>query len=129
MTRCHFITGEEMRDKKSLGYFISGRRKVMGLTQEELGNKIGVSKSAIAKWETNGGLPDRNNLKKLSEIMNVSVDELYRVIKQADAKDIDLQLNITPDVIAALESYGYKVIRPDVRDQAHDKEVNQHGND
>ena len=36
-----------MRDKKSLGYFISGRRKVMGLTQEELGNKIGVSKSAI----------------------------------------------------------------------------------
>lgn len=44
-------------------------------------------------------------------------------------KDIDLQLNITPDVIAALESYGYKVIRPDVRDQAHDKEVNQHGND
>ena len=58
-----------MRDKKSLGYFISGRRKVMGLTQEELGNKIGVSKSAIAKWETNGGLPDRNNLKKLSEIM------------------------------------------------------------
>ena len=52
----------------------------MGLTQEELGNKIGVSKSAIAKWETNGGLPDRNNLKKLSEIMNVSVDELYRVI-------------------------------------------------
>jgi len=55
--------------------------------------------------------------------------ELYRVIKQADAKDIDLQLNITPDVIAALESYGYKVIRPDVRDQAHDKEVNQHGND
>jgi transcriptional regulator with XRE-family HTH domain len=118
-----------MRDKKSLGYFISGRRKVMGLTQEELGNKIGVSKSAIAKWETNGGLPDRNNLKKLSEIMNVSVDELYRVIKQADAKDIDLQLNITPDVIAALESYGYKVIRPDVRDKAHDKEVNQHGND
>ena len=55
--------------------------------------------------------------------------ELCRVIKQADAKDIDLQLNITPDVIAALESYGYKVIRPDVRDQAHDKEVNQHGND
>ena len=31
-----------MRDKKSLGYFISGRRKVMGLTQEELGNKIGA---------------------------------------------------------------------------------------
>lgn len=54
-----------MRDKKSFGYFIAGRRKFMGLTQEELGRKIGVSKSAIAKWKTNGGLPDRDNLKNL----------------------------------------------------------------
>ena len=102
-----------MRDKKSFGYFIAGRRKFMGLTQEELGRKIGVSKSAIAKWETNGGLPDRDNLKKLSEVMNVSVDELHRVIKHKDTKDIDLKLNITSDVIATLESYGYRVIRPE----------------
>ncbi|MBQ6407692.1 MAG: helix-turn-helix transcriptional regulator [Butyrivibrio sp.] len=109
-----------MRDKKSLGYFISGRRKFMGLTQEELGKKIGVSKSAIAKWETNGGLPDRDNLKKLSEVMNVSVDELHRVIKQKDTKDIDLKLNITPDVIATLESYGYRVIRPEGEKKAQE---------
>ena len=101
-----------MRDKKSFGYFISERRKFMGLTQEELSKEIGVSKSAIAKWETDGGLPDRDNLKKLSEVINVSVDELHRIISRADTSDADLKLNITPDVIATLESYGYRVIRP-----------------
>ena len=101
-----------MRDKKSFGYFISERRRFMGLTQEELSNKIGVSKSAIAKWETDGGLPDRDNLKKLSEVINVSVDELHRRINRADTEDADLKFNITPDVIATLESYGYRVIRP-----------------
>ena len=79
-----------MRDKKSLGYFISGRRKVMGLTQEELGNKIGVSKSAIAKWETNGGLPDRNNLKKLSEIMTQNRKAILFRLKRT-AKHMNLR--------------------------------------
>ena len=100
-----------MQGRKSLGYFITARRKRMGLTQAELAHMMGVSKSAIAKWETNGGLPDRDNLKRLSEIMNVSVDELYRVIHNADAKGQDIKFDITPDVIAALESYGYRVIR------------------
>lgn len=102
-----------MKDGKSLGHFISARRKFMRLTQEELAKKVGVSKSAIAKWETDGGLPDRDNLKRLSEVINVSVDDLHRIIKRADVKDVDLKLNITPEVIATLESYGYKVIRPD----------------
>ncbi len=113
-----------MRDKNSLGYFIAARRKQMGLTQKELAHKIGVSKSAIAKWETNGGLPDRDNLKRLSEIMKVSVDELHLVINNAEARITDLELNITPDVIATLESYGYRVIRPEgeTNSQEEDKQ-------
>lgn len=102
-----------MGEKTSLGKFIAMRRKYMRLTQEELAKRIGVSKSAIAKWETDGGLPDRDNLRTLAEVMNVSVDDLHRIIKKADIKDVDLKVNITPDVIATLESYGYRVIRPD----------------
>ncbi|MCR5654405.1 MAG: helix-turn-helix domain-containing protein [Lachnospiraceae bacterium] len=98
--------------KKSLGRYISTRRKYMRLTQEEMAEKIGVSKSAIAKWETDGGLPDRDNLMRLSEAMNVSVDDLHRIISSADVKDSDRKVNITAEVIALLESYGYKVIRP-----------------
>ncbi|MCR5738235.1 MAG: helix-turn-helix transcriptional regulator [Lachnospiraceae bacterium] len=85
----------------------------MRLTQEELAARIGVSKSAVAKWETDGGLPDRDNLKKLSEVINVPLEQLYRTMEREGAIDIDIKPNITPDVIAILESYGYKVIRPD----------------
>lgn len=96
----------------SLGRFIADRRKAMRMTQEELAEKLHVSKSAVAKWETNGGIPDRDNLKELSTVINVSIDDLYRIIKSTNEKDIDLEINITTEVIALLESYGYKVIRP-----------------
>lgn len=98
--------------KMSLGRFIADRRKCLHMTQEELAEKINVSKSAIAKWETNGGIPDRDNLKSLSEAIHVSVDDLYRIINSINYKDVDLEVNITAEIIALLESYGYKVIRP-----------------
>ena len=101
----------------TLGGFIAARRKVMRLTQEELSRKIGVSKSAVAKWETDGGIPDRDNLKKLSEVINVPVEHLYRFNEREGILDVDLNVNITPDVIAILESYGYKVIRPGEKEE------------
>ncbi len=82
------------------------------LTQEELAKKIGVSKSAIAKWETDGGIPDRDNLKELANAFNVTVDNLHRIIEQVNIENADRNINITSEVVATLESYGYKVIRP-----------------
>ncbi len=108
---------EEMEEKTSLGKFISIRRKFLRMTQEELAEKIGVSKSAIAKWETERGIPDRDNLGRLAEVMNVSIDDLHRIIRNTAIENIDLNINITPDVIATLESYGYQVIRPDSKEK------------
>ncbi len=102
-----------MRDMDSLGRFIAKRRKHLRLTQEVLADRIGVSKSAIAKWETDGGLPDRDNLKRLSEALNVSVDDLHRIIDKGGIQEADLRVNITSEVISILESYGYIVTRPD----------------
>lgn len=101
-----------MGTEESFGRFIAIRRRHLQLTQADLANKMGVSKSAIAKWETGGGLPDRNNLRKLSEAINLSVDDLHRAIEHEETKEPVLQVNITPEVIAMLESYGYKVIGP-----------------
>ncbi len=78
------------------------------MTQAELAKRIGVSKSAVAKWETDGGLPDRDNLKALAEILHVSVDELHRVIE--GRPETEPEINITRDVIAALEANGYRVV-------------------
>ena len=46
------------------------------LSQEELALKIGVSRSAIAKWETDKGLPDIQNLKIIASVLDVSIDHL-----------------------------------------------------
>lgn len=102
-----------MGERMSLGRFISSRRRYLRMTQEDLAEKIHVSKSAIAKWETNGGIPDRDNMQKLSSALNVSVDDLYRIISTSNSQDVDSTVNITAEVITLLESYGYKVIRPD----------------
>ncbi len=101
-----------MSKKTTLGRFIAQQRKILRLTQEELAERICVSKSAVAKWETDGGLPDRDNLKRIAQVLNTSVDDLHRIIEQEDPNGNDVRVNITSEVIAALESYGYKVIPP-----------------
>ena len=60
----------------TLGEKIKKARKQCGLSQEQLAEKMSVSRSAIAKWETDKGLPDIDNLKALSSFLNVSVDYL-----------------------------------------------------
>lgn len=110
-----------MGDKMSLGRFIADRRKRLLMTQEELAEKVHVSKSAIAKWETNGGIPDRDNLKRLSKVLGVSVDDLHRIISNVNYEDVDLEVNITAEVITLLESYGYKVIRPNEEKNTNDE--------
>lgn len=60
----------------TLGEKIKEARKQCGLTQEQLAEKMLLSRSAIAKWESNKGLPDVENLKTLAKLLNVSVDYL-----------------------------------------------------
>ena len=94
----------------TLGNFIAKRRRILRLTQEQLAERLNVSKSAVAKWETDGGLPDRDNLKKLSAEIGVSVDDMHRIMDRQNM--VSLDVNITNDVIVLLESYGYTVIPP-----------------
>ena len=51
-------------------------RKAKGWSQEELANKIGVSRQTISKWESSQTIPDMNKLMELSKIFEISVDEL-----------------------------------------------------
>lgn len=48
------------------------------LTQFDLSLLLGVSQSAVAKWETGKTVPAMKHLKKLSEIFNCTIDELVR---------------------------------------------------
>lgn len=60
----------------NIGEKIKTLRQQNGLSQEGLANKLGVSRQAITKWETNRGIPDIENLKSLSDLFNVSLDYL-----------------------------------------------------
>ena len=63
-------------DQVKIGKFIAELRKEKNMTQQQLGDKIGVSFKTISKWETDAGLPDTENLKELSRIFEVSIDYL-----------------------------------------------------
>lgn len=60
----------------TMGERIKQLRSAKGFTQEMLAEKMNVSRSAIAKWEADGGIPDVDNLIRLSFVFNISVDEL-----------------------------------------------------
>lgn len=53
-------------------------RKQNNYSQEQLAEKLGVTRQAVSKWESEQGNPDINNIIKLSEIYNVSTDYLLK---------------------------------------------------
>ena len=60
----------------TLGQRISCYRKELHISQEELGARLGVSRQAVSKWETDLSAPDMNNLLALAREFGVSVAEL-----------------------------------------------------
>ena len=91
--------------KETFGQRFSRLRKQRGLTQEELGEKVGLSGQAVSKWENDASMPDVSLLVELSEILGVSLDELLgkqqpitRVVPEGERKDVnDLVLKIRVD--------------------------------
>ena len=53
-------------------------RTQSGLTQEELAEKVGVSRQAVAKWERGESVPDIDSCMKLADIYGTTVDMLVR---------------------------------------------------
>lgn len=62
----------------SLGQNIAKIRKTMGLTQEQLAEKCEVSRQAVTKWESGESEPAIAKLVKLSNVLEVSIDELIQ---------------------------------------------------
>lgn len=51
-------------------------RKQAGMSQEQLAEKLGVSRQAVTKWETDAGIPDIENIMAISALFDISIDEL-----------------------------------------------------
>ena len=69
----------------TLGQRISLYRKKLHISQEELGARLGVSRQAVSKWETDLSTPDTNNLLGLAREFRVSVAELTETPEEPSA--------------------------------------------
>ena len=58
------------------GRFIANKRRELNLTQEQLGEKLGVSHKSVSKWETGKCMPDYSIIEPLCQILNISIAEL-----------------------------------------------------
>lgn len=59
-----------------IGSNIQSRRKMVELTQEQLAERLGVSRQTVTKWETGESTPDLANAVALAEVLDVSLDAL-----------------------------------------------------
>lgn len=64
-----------------LGQSLFQARKKSGYSQEEVAEKLGVSRQTISKWELDESLPDVYQSKRMAELYNLSLDELIQYDK------------------------------------------------
>ena len=72
-------------------------RKQHNLSQEELAEKIGVSRQAVSKWERSEASPDTDNLISLAEVYCVSLDELLKGKTEESQQEDDNTDSAEPD--------------------------------
>lgn len=77
---------------------IKSLRRGAGLSQEEFGARLNVSRQAITKWESGEGLPDIGNLLVLSRMFKISVDDLLSEEKALAEKLFLYESRITSDI-------------------------------
>ena len=63
----------------TLGQRIQELRKQAGLSQEALGEALGVSRQAVSKWESDGGIPELDTLIAMSRFFGITIGELLGV--------------------------------------------------
>ena len=72
-----------MREQQTLGRRIQEARKAAGLSQESLGERMGVSRQAVSKWEADAAVPELENLIAMSRIFGVTIGALLGVEPEA----------------------------------------------
>lgn len=81
-----------------LGNNLFSARKKKGLSQEEVAEKLGVSRQTISKWELGETLPDIQQAKKLALLYGLSLDELVEF--DADVQEIQEIIDKTSNAVS-----------------------------
>lgn len=94
----------------TLGNCLFHARKKCGLSQEDVAEKLGVSRQTVSKWETDETIPDIRQAKKMAVLYHLSLDELIDFdIDEAKIKEaIDKTSEETEKKIDWTEAWGKK---------------------
>ena len=78
-------------NQEKIGKFISKQRKEKQLTQEQLAEKLGISKNAVSKWERGLSLMDISLIEPLCNILDVTIPELLHgeIISKKEKEKMD----------------------------------------
>ncbi len=95
-------------NQEKIGKFISKNRKLKNLTQEELADKLGITKNAVSKWERGLCLMDMSLLKPLGEILGLSVNDILAGEK---IEEKDLEKKSEENIIKLTELINLKSMK------------------
>ena len=93
-------------DQAKVGKFIAQLRKVQGLTQEALGQKLGVTNKTVSRWENGNYMPDIELLVPLGETLGVSVNELLAGERLSDEQ---FRKQADENLVAAVRESSFSV--------------------
>ena len=75
-------------DLVKIGKYIAGKRKVLGMTQKQLAEKLNMSDKSVSKWERGICLPDVSVYMELCEILGISINE-FLAGEDIDAENVE----------------------------------------
>ncbi len=82
----------------SLGNHLFHARKRRGMSQEEVAEKLGISRQTVSKWETDETLPDIRQSKRLAVLYGLSLDELVEF--DIDVKEVQEVIDKTSEEVS-----------------------------
>ncbi len=99
-------------DQEKIGKFISEQRKLKKMTQENLAEKLGITKNAVSKWERGICLMDMSLLKPLSKILEVNINDILagEIIEREDIERKSEENIIKLTELVNLKSMKYGII-------------------
>lgn len=81
-----------MMKNYSFGNYICELREKKGLTQSQLGAKLGVTNKAVSRWENGGAYPSTELMLPLAKELGVSIEDLYKAVSEEKTPKTKLRL-------------------------------------
>ena len=93
-------------DIKQIGEFLAELRHANNLTQQQLGEKIGVTNKTISRWENGNYLPPVEELQQLSQLFRISINE---ILSGKKLNETEYKTNAEENIIVFLETSAFSL--------------------